>query len=403
MPPTLVAVPEHPLSKPVTDPPVTTSQPLLDRWGGEALRYACALVPMLFFAAILVWVVLRTPDRWSSALLDLTLSLVGLVLLRWRRRWPWQIAVVTALLIVPSSMAIGPAFVAYVSLCTHRQWRQIIPVAVLFELCLLAQYSWYGFDQRTLIGQTTGTAALAGLTVLGLLVRSRRELTVAEEERALQAQRAHEQTIEQAQLAERAKIAREMHDVLAHRISLLTMLAGGLAHRTDLSAAETRTTALAIQENAHQSLTELRAVLGGLRTGGPPEAPQPTLDQLDALFDEVRAAGQQVEVIDSVADKQRLPSQSGRHAYRIVQEALTNARKHAPSSVVTVELSGRPGKGLRITARNPDPQLVPPAGSGGMGLVGLGERTRMAGGGLRYGSEGGHFALEADLPWEAES
>lgn len=382
---------------------MTGGRPTLDRWGGEPLRYACAMVPMLFFGSIMVWVVLRSPDRWWSALVDLTISLVGLVLLRWRRRWPWQIAAVTALLLVPSSMAIGPAFVAYVSLCTHRQWNRIIPVAVLFEVCLFAQYSWYGFDQTTLIGQTTGTAALAGLTVLGLLLRSRRELAAAEQERARQEQLAHRQMIEQAQSAERATIAREMHDVLAHRISLLTMLAGGLAHRTDLSAEETRTTALAIQENAHQSLTELRTVLGGLRTGGPPEAPQPTLDQLDALFDEVRSAGQRLEVSDSVEERNQLPGQTGRHAYRIVQEALTNARKHAPGSVVALELSGRPGEGLQITARNQDPQLAPPEGSGGMGLVGLGERTRMAGGTLRHRSEGGHFVLEASLPWEAEA
>lgn len=357
---------------------------------------------MVFFGVVLVWVVVRAPERWWTALLDLALSLLGLVLLRWRHRWPWQVAAATAVLVVPSSMAIGPAFVAYVSLCTHRQWSRIIPVALLFELCLLAQYSWYGLDQRTLLGQVTGTVALAGLTVLGLLLRSRRDLAATERERARQAELAQRQMIEQAQLAERAKIAREMHDVLAHRISILTLLAGGLAHRTDLGPEETRNTALAIQENAHQSLTELRAVLGGLRTGGRPEAPQPTLAALSGLVEEVRAAGQQVRLNDVVADAGRLPDQLGRHAYRIVQEGLTNARKHAPGSPVTVELSGEPGTALRIRVSNPVPDPAARLAGDGLGLVGLGERTRMSGGTVDHGVVEGEFVLTAVLPWHAD-
>lgn len=374
---------------------------------GVGVRYACALVPMLFFGAIQVWVLARQPDRFPSVFLDIGLSLVGLVLIWWRRRWPWQIAAATALLIVPSTMAIGPAFVAYVSLCTHRQWRQIVPIALLFEVCLLAQYGWLGFGQTTVIGQTTGTVALAGLTVLGLYLRSRRELVVSDRERAAQAEQARQQLIRQAQLAERAQIAREMHDVLAHRISLLSMLAGGLAYRTDLSPEETRTTALSIQENAHQSLTELRAVLGGLRTDGSLEspdsleAPQPSFDQVEHLVDEVRTAGQHVELIDSVEQSEQLPSQLGRHAYRIVQESLTNARKHAPGTRVDVRLAGRPGSSLHITVSNPDPRLAPTEDSGHLGLVGLGERTRMAGGSLTYASTDGRFVLDATLPWEA--
>ncbi|GAA3154886.1 sensor histidine kinase [Nonomuraea salmonea] len=228
--------------------------------------------------------------------------------------------------------------------------------------------------------------------------------------------------MEQAKLAERLKIAQEMHDVLAHRISLLAMLAGGLAYRKDLTPEQTRETALAIQENAHHSLTELRAVLGTLRRGdlagqdgpadqdrpagqggtaeGGPAPPQPTLAHLGALFAEVRAAGQQVEVDDSVTDRELLPAQTGRHAYRIVQEALTNARKHAPGSVVRAEIGGRPGDGLRIRVSN---AAVPGrSGPGGrLGLVGLAERTRMAGGRITHDVRDGRFVLDATLPWEA--
>ncbi|MFD8556770.1 sensor histidine kinase [Streptosporangium canum] len=139
-----------------------------------------------------------------------------------------------------------------------------------------------------------------------------------------------------------------MHDVLAHRISLLSMLAGGPAYRTDLTAEETREVALAIQQNAHQSLNELRTVLGTLRRDGDMEAPQPNPANLDALFDEVRGAGQQVEVDDSVDNRELLPTPTGRHAYRIVQEALTSARKHAPGGQVTARLGGQPGSRVTV-------------------------------------------------------
>ncbi|MEQ7004905.1 histidine kinase [Actinopolymorpha sp. B17G11] len=378
----------------------TENQPAPDKQG-VALRYLCAGLPMLFFGAVLVHVVSEDHARLWSALADVGLSLVGLVLMRWRRRWPWQTALATALLTAFSTTATGPAYVAYVSLCTHRRWRQFVPVAVVSWLCLATQASWGGFTQATVVSLVTGTTVLGGLTVFGLYLRGRRDLAASERAAALAAEREQQQQIERARLAERARIAQEMHDVLAHRISLLSMLAGGLAYRTDLSAEETRAAALAIQENAHQSLNELRGVLGTLRSDGGLEAPQPTLAQVDALFDEVRAAGQQVEVDDTITDRDLLPTHTGRHAYRIVQEALTNARKHAPGSRVRAELGGRPGEGLCIRVSNPT-TFGTPAGPGGrLGLVGLAERTRMAGGTLDHALADGRFVLDARLPWEA--
>ncbi|MGA8114255.1 MAG: histidine kinase [Actinocatenispora sp.] len=366
-----------------------------------ALRYACALLPMLFYGVILGWVVAHDLSRLPGALADAGLGVTGLVLMRWRRRWPWQIALATALLTSFSHIATGPAQVAYVSLCTHRRWRQVVPLAAVSWLCLLTRSSWHGTAQTTAISLVTGTAILGGLTVFGLYLRGRRDLAVSEYQAALAVERAQLQRIEQAKMAERAQIAREMHDVLAHRISLLAMLAGGLAYRTDLGAEETRRAALSIQENAHQSLNELRTVLRTLRPEGSPEAPQPTLADLGALFDEVRAAGQQVEVDDTIDQRELLPPQTGRHAYRIVQEALTNARKHAPGSRVRTELAGRPGDALRIRVTNPTYFRRPTGPGGRLGLVGLAERTRMAGGVIQHGDEGGRFVLDARLPWEA--
>jgi len=368
-------------------------QPPLSR-GDSLLRYLAALAPILFYAVVITWTVTRHPERLPTGVLDLSLGLLGLVLIRWRRRWPWQIAAATVLLTAASAAATGPAYVAYVSLCTHRRWRWILPIAGLFLVCLSVYSLDDGFTQQAMISMVSGVTILGGLTVFGLYLRSQRDADLA-------AERAERQRIEQAKLSERTKIAQEMHDALAHRMSLLAMLAGGLAYRVDLSPEETRETARAIQVNAHQSLQELRTVLGTLRADGGLAPPQPTLADLDELFREVRAAGQKVLVADTIEQRDELPTQTGRNAYRIVQEALTNARKHAPGSSVTVELAGRPGEGLRIHVANPTPYGVRAGPGGRLGLVGLAERVRMAGGTITHAQQNGRFVLDVRLPWEA--
>ncbi|MFI6742327.1 histidine kinase [Nonomuraea sp. NPDC050451] len=143
------------------------------------------------------------------------------------------------------------------SLCTHRRRRQIVPIAFLFWACMGVYAVSGGTTQQADVSLTTSTTILGGLTFLGLYLRSLRDADLA-------AERTELQRIEQAELAERAKIAQEMHDALAHRMTLVAMLAGGLAYRTDLRPEEMRQTAQAIQENAHQSRNEL----GTLHAGG---------------------------------------------------------------------------------------------------------------------------------------
>ncbi|MEV0164349.1 sensor histidine kinase [Nonomuraea fuscirosea] len=366
---------------------------------GTVLLYLFASLPLLFYVVVLATL---GPGRAGSddhrLILDMGIGAAGLVLLGFRGRWPVPVALALILPTVFSFTVTGPALVAFASLATHRRWRQVVPVAVVFWFCTLASTRWQDGWVLTLVFGAIGAAVLGVLTVLGLYLRGRGEWADAQRAAEVAAQ---EHRVEQAKLAERLKIAQEMHDVLAHRISLLTMLAGGLAYRKDLGPEEMRETALAIQDNAHQSLNELRAVLGTLRRDGGLEAPQPTLAHLDTLFEEVRAAGQRVEVDDTVRGREHLPAQTGRHAYRIVQEALTNARKHAPGSSVRAELGGRPGVGLRIRVSNPAPAGVAAGPGGRLGLVGLAERTRMAGGTLSHDVRDGRFILDALLPWEA--
>ncbi|GGT35725.1 sensor histidine kinase [Nonomuraea spiralis] len=363
---------------------------------GPALRYLVAAVPVLLSGLLLI---ARTDPPPTPLLIDLGIGVLALPLLLLRHRLPWQLALVTAVLTAVSLAAVGVAAVAYASLCVRGRWRQVAPVAVVFWLSQVVYSRWQGTVAYMVLYGAVTALAVGALTVFALYVRGRRELAAARRAAELAEQR---QRVRQARLGERLKIAQEMHDVLAHRISLLAMLAGGLAHRRDLPAAETREVALAIQENAHQSLTELRAVLGTLRHDGDgTEPPQPTLAHLDALFEEVRAAGQRVEVDDTIDGRERLPARTGRHAYRIVQEALTNARKHAPGTRVTAELTGGPGDGLRIRVSNPAPYGTSPGPGGRLGLVGLAERTRMAGGAISHELHDGRFVLDARLPWEA--
>ncbi|WP_185845294.1 sensor histidine kinase [Nonomuraea sp. WAC 01424] len=363
---------------------------------GPALRYLVAAVPVLLSGLLLI---ARTDPPPTPLLIDLGIGVLALPLLRLRHRLPWQLALVTAGLTAVSLAAVGVAAVAYASLCVRGRWRQVAPVAVVFWLSQVVYSRWQGTVAYMVLYGAVTALAIGALTAFALYVRGRRELAAARRAAELAEQR---QRVRQARLGERLKIAQEMHDVLAHRISLLAMLAGGLAHRRDLPAEETREVALAIQENAHQSLTELRAVLGTLRHDGDgTEPPQPTLAHLDALFEEVRAAGQRVEVDDTIDGRERLPARTGRHAYRIVQEALTNARKHAPGTRVTAELTGRPGDGLRIRVSNPAPYGTSPGPGGRLGLAGLAERTWMAGGAISHGLHDGRFVLDARLPWEA--
>jgi len=213
-----------------------------------------------------------------------------------------------------------------------------------------------------------------------------------------------------------------MHDVLAHRISLVSMHAGALEYRGDASREEVATAAGVIRENAHQALVDLREVIGVLRGGGngtdsadgtSTSRPQPTLVELDDLLQQTRAAGVSVRAeVDLAPDP--LPVTTGRTAYRILQEGLTNARKHGRGAAVTVCVRGTPEDGLSLEVRNSLRPGAPPAPSGplpadravvpgsGVGLVGLAERTRLAGGSWQHGVVDDVFRLHVWLPWPAE-
>ena len=203
-----------------------------------------------------------------------------------------------------------------------------------------------------------------------MYIGSRRELVWTLRQRAERAEAEQELRMAQARGNERSRIAREMHDVLAHRISQISLQAGALGFRSDLDADELRANAAVIRDLANEALTDLRGVLGVLRDPGTGElahAPQPTWSDLPSLVDQARDAGLHVVLTDRLPRDAPVPDVVGRTLYRIVQEGITNAGKHAPGAVVRIEVSGSPEEGVDIVLRNPlgfGPTRTPGSGPG---------------------------------------
>jgi signal transduction histidine kinase len=321
----------------------------------------------------------------------------------WRRRWPLALGLASLPVLAVSSSA-GPAGVIILyTVAAYRRWQ-------LAALVATAQVALLPFERAIQPHVTslttyylTGTLGPAVVVAWGMFRRSRRQ---AQRERGRRAEAEEQLRIEQIRYAERTRIAREMHDVLAHRISLLSLHAGALEFRPDAPPEEIARAAGVIRASAHQALDDLRAVIGVLRDrtdGQGPQPPQPTLVALPGLLEESRAAGMRIHAEVRLPDLAAVPDTTGRHALRIVQEALTNARKHATSAPVELRLEGAPGHGLTIDVRNPSPVLatgeskIPGTGTG---LLGLAERATLSGGRLEHGlDEHGHFRLRAWLPW----
>ncbi|TXS57505.1 histidine kinase [Streptomyces sp. t39] len=322
-----------------------------------------------------------------------------------RRRVPTGLATVLLIVTVVAPVAGGAAMVALFSLAVHRPFRTLALVGALAVVSAVVQPA-----VRPDPGMSYLASVIAGIVLVllmvgwGMLVRARRQLVVALRERARRAETEAELRAEQAQRLAREAIAREMHDVLAHRLTLLSVHAGALEFRPDAPPAEVARAAGVIRDSAHEALQDLREIIGVLRAPGDgdgPDRPQPTLVTLDALVAESRQAGMTVAFDSTVADPASVPAATGRTAYRIAQEALTNARKHAPGTEVTVAVHGGPGDGLTVEVVN-----APPAGpvgrvpGSGQGLIGLTERATLAGGRLEHGAaRDGGFRVAAWLPW----
>lgn len=332
-----------------------------------------------------------------------------LALVLFRRSRPVGLALALIPMAVFFALPMGALPVALFAVALHRPARAAVVLVGLHAIILATVYRIAIADDQDYWSVVTVLVLMNVATIaVAMLVRSQRLLVRSWADRAREAEEGQRLRIEEARHGERERIAREMHDALAHRISLLAVHAGALEVRRDAPAAEQQAAGV-IRQCAYEALEDLRAVLGMLR--GPVESaesdrPQPTFADLPALVEQTRAAGTEVMLDDRVAAG-AVSAATGRHAYRIVQEALTNARKHAPGAPVSVTLETGADGGLRIDVINPV-QLVAagpglpvgrPLPGAGTGLLGLRERVRLLGGRLEHQTtESGDFRLSASLP-----
>ncbi|MDF3145781.1 MULTISPECIES: histidine kinase [unclassified Streptomyces] len=310
--------------------------------------------------------------------------------------WPWSAAGIIGQMAVMLLLALRVR--ARVSLET---------LALTVLVTYVIQGLWGARDY-----QPTGVLAItlfAVVVVLGMALRGRRE---ARAELGRQTTITAEERARRTLLEERTNIARELHDVVAHHMSVISIQAQVAPHLVENPSQELKENLAGIRQNALDALTELRHVLGVLRsenredpyglgepgTGAAPDAPQPMLDRLDALIENTRAAGLDV-VTDIRGEAPQYATGVELSAYRIIQEALSNALRHAPGSEVRVEVS-HDFHGLHLGVVNSRPQQpVPPSPGAGHGLLGMRERATMLGGHLTAApTQHGGFAVSAFLP-----
>lgn len=371
-------------------------------WRGDVAAVVGAFAAVAFLLAVGDASTRSTPP-WP---VDATIGAAGCVALSWRRRWPLGIAAAIAATGAVAASATAPMAVAMFTLAALRRGRVVLPVALASWAGVVV---YFGLQRDPLFPVWVDLAVrggiIGGAVGWGRYARAHRDLVASLRERAAQLEAQQQLRIDQARLTERARIAREMHDVLAHRLSLVSLHAGALEVRADARPEEMASAAGVIRANAHEALMDLRAVIGVLRdgegTGTGPQRPQPGLSDVPSLVADAREAGAAMDYSVAVDDAD-LPATTGRTAFRVVQEALTNARKHAPGAAVQVQVQGAPGDGLWVRVSNPvtAPASVTgkPPGAG-LGLVGLAERVSLAGGRLAHGIDGPQFQIEAWLPW----
>ena len=343
--------------------------------------------------------------------LGYVLLIVSGLVVAGRRRWPLPVFLVTAI----ASLAYyalefrdGPGwlglFVALYTLTSYGDGRRSLRIAASGIAALTVGWLIASADvePRAAIGWVFFRIGAAGMSAaLGESVRARRFIATQAQARAAWAEHTREDEARRRVDAERLRIAREVHDTVAHAIAIINVQSGVTAHVLDKRPQQARETLVAIEQTSSRALQEMRAVLGVLRDTDDERVPRPGLDQLDELAKRARDAGLEIEL---EANLPELPTAVGSAAYRILQESITNVIRHVGPTRVTVVLEQRPGAlevrvtddgplGRKITTTAPRPS--------GRGIVGMRERCQLLGGDLTAGPRpNGGFEVQALLPLE---
>jgi signal transduction histidine kinase len=374
---------------------VRTRRLLSGTAGGLALVVVLALVAVYEASR-------STPGAPGAGMAAAILAVLAVLPLLMTRRWPtFAAAASTVITVAILKTQEAPLAVASFCVLLFLLVQLVIRRGLLFAVPLVVPF--LVLTERRLATPNNALASTAPLLflvaalVVGESVRRRRQAVVAlDASEEAMAESVRTQTV----MEERARIARELHDIVAHHLSVIALdsevvrrtspeLPSDAGHRLETIAA-----------TAREALTETRRLLGVLREdtgGGADRAPQPGLDELDDLIDRARATGAHVRLTRE-GETARLPLSVDLAAYRIVQEALTNARRHAPGADVDVEVSYR-DRALHLRVRDHGPGASDGVPVAGHGLMGMRERATLAGGTFSSGpADGGGFEVDVMLP-----
>jgi signal transduction histidine kinase len=345
------------------------------------------------------------------ALLPVTLGLTLPVV--FRRAYPtlaFAVAVGTGAIQVVANIRPAPPDLAIVVLLYTLAAYTTRRVSVIgLGICLLGS----GFEVLRLLlispahdWWIAGSIIFAGPTLIGWVLgdsmRYRRAYYANLEERAARLERDRDAQAQIAAAAERARIARELHDVVAHNVSVMVVQADGAAYALGTDPGRARDALAAISATGRQALTEMRVLLGVLRRNGDSDqaelAPLPGLDQLDDLLDQTRAAGLPVSCTVQ-GEPVPLPGGTALAVYRIIQESLTNARKHAGPLARADVVLRYGGDNVELSVTDDGVGLAAASDGGGHGLTGMAERAALYGGSVQASPlPGGGFRVMARLP-----
>jgi signal transduction histidine kinase len=339
--------------------------------------------------------------HWERLVAEILVSTLALI---WRRRWPLQVLGVEIAAVLVQGTAHDPAaaalpmMVAVYTVATRCAHRTALLGAAVASLALFTEME-LAHVAASIPGAISRIATPALACAVGLWVRTRRDYIEQLRETALRLTRERSLLARQAVAEERVRIARELHDVVAHHVSLMVVQAGAVRETVD-AAHPSRAVLDSMARTGREALAEMRHMLGVLRLEDAPDAagraPQPGVADLTPLLEQARGAGLPVELrVEGTA--RPLPPGVDLSAYRIVQEALTNTLRHAGPAEALVLLRYRPDAlEVRVSDSGHGSDAQP---SGGHGLVGMRERVALFGGELHAGPvPGGGFAVRAILP-----
>jgi signal transduction histidine kinase len=372
-------------------------------------RLLDAAVPVVTGAVGAAGVV--SPHHAEPRPLTLALALAAAAVLIARRRAPVATlavsgALVLALLVVDHTAGAGAVFapaVALYSVGLRRGRLHQLAAGLAAVAAVVAADAFLVGDDRITWFATVGHAALVAVPLLAAeAVRNRRSYVALLLERLELAERTREEEARRRVEQERLRIARDLHDAVAHALTTINVQAGVAAHLLDQNPGNARAALGTIEEASHEALDELRAIVGILREHDgerAPVEPAPTLDAIGELVERARTLGIDVSLDIRGERPGRLPDRVQLAAYRIVQESLTNARRHAAGAQARVSLTFEPERLLVTVENGAGATSNGSSGGAGVGVIGMQERAAAVGGALRTASFPDGFRVAAELPY----